>query len=157
MVYSFARVNAMVTMKVEDYYTQGKRGWVRLHEKGGKQHEMPAHHNLEDYIDAYLKVAGIESDKKGHLFRSAKGKTGVLSENRMAQPDVWRMIRRRAKKAGVKTQIGCHSFRATGITNYLENGGTLDEGQPYCLRFQFCPRVLATDLPTLYRHIRHSA
>jgi site-specific recombinase XerD len=129
MVYSFARVGAMLTMKVEDYYTQGKRSWVRLYEKGGKQHEMPAHHNLEDYIDAYLKVAGIESDKKGPLFRSAKGKTGTLSENRMAQPDVWRMIRRRAKKAGIKTQIGCHSFRATGITNYLENGGTLEKAQ----------------------------
>ena len=47
----------------------------------------------------------------------------------MAQPDVWRMIRRRAKKAGIKTQIGCHSFRATGITNYLENGGTLEKAQ----------------------------
>ena len=129
MVYSFARVNAMLTMKVEDYYTQGRRAWVRLHEKGGKQHEMPAHHNLEAYIDAYVKVAGIESDKKGPLFRSAKGKTGTLSENRMAQADVWRMIQRRAKKSGLKTRIGCHSFRATGITNYLENGGALEKAQ----------------------------
>jgi site-specific recombinase XerD len=129
MVYSFARVGAMLTMKVEDYYTQGKRGWVRLHEKGGKQHEMPAHHNLEDYIDGYVTAAGIAADKKGPLFRTAKGKTGMLSENRMAQPDVWRMIRRRATKAGIKTEIGCHSFRATGITNYLENGGTLEKAQ----------------------------
>src|SRR4051812_17786547 len=72
MVYSFARIGAMLTMRVEDYYTQGKRSWVRLHEKGGKQHEMPAHHKLEDYIDAYVKVAGIESDKNGPLFRTAR-------------------------------------------------------------------------------------
>jgi site-specific recombinase XerD len=129
MVYTFARVGAMLAMKVEDYYTQGRRAWVRLHEKGGKDHEMPAHHNLEAYFDEYLKAASIEGDKKGPLFRSAKGKTGRLSENRMAQPDVWRMVRRRAKKAGIKTQIGCHSFRATGITNYLENGGTLEKAQ----------------------------
>lgn len=129
MVYSFARVGAMLVMKVEDYYTQGRRAWVRLHEKGGKQHEMPAHHNLESYIDAYVKAAGIEDDDKGPLFRSAKGKTGTLSRKAMAQPDVWRMIRKRAKQAGIKTRIGCHSFRATGITNYLENGGTLEKAQ----------------------------
>jgi hypothetical protein len=79
MVYSFARVGAMPAMKVEDYCTQGKRCRVRLHEKGGKEHEMPAHHNLEDYIDAYVKVAGIGAAKKGPLFRSAKGRTGTLS------------------------------------------------------------------------------
>src|SRR4051812_16546752 len=80
MTYSFARVGAMIGMKVEDYYAQGRRAWVRLHEKGGKQHEMPAHHNLEAYVDAYVKAAGIETDKKGPLFRTAKGKTGTLSE-----------------------------------------------------------------------------
>ena len=47
MVYTFARVGAAVSMKVEDYFVQGRRGWVRLHEKGGKEHEMPTHHNLD--------------------------------------------------------------------------------------------------------------
>jgi len=47
----------------------------------------------------------------------------------MAQPDAWRMIRRRARRAGIKTKIGCHTFRATGITAYLENGGTLEHAQ----------------------------
>ena len=83
MVYSFARVGAMLGMKVDDYYTQGRRAWVRLHEKGGKQHEMPAHHNLEAYIDAYVKAAGIAEDKKGPLFRTAKGK----DRNAVGEPD----------------------------------------------------------------------
>lgn len=129
MVYSFARVGAMVAMRVEDYYTQGRRSWLRLHEKGGKQHEMPAHHNLEAYIDAYVEAAGIAEDKKGPLFRSAAGKTRTLTKNAMRTADVWRMIQRRAKAAGLKTAIGCHSFRATGITNYMENGGTLEKAQ----------------------------
>ena len=90
---------------------------------------MPAHHNLEAYIDAYVKAAGIEDDNKGPLFRTAKGRTGELTDKPLAQPDVWRMIRRRAKKAGIKTRIGCHSFRGTGITIYLENGGTLEKAQ----------------------------
>ena len=80
MVYTFARVGAMVTMKVEDYYKQEKRWWVRLHEKGGKRHEMPCHHNLETYLDKYIAEAGIADDKKVYLFRSALGRTQQLSE-----------------------------------------------------------------------------
>ena len=71
MFFTFARVGAVVAMTVEDYYSQGKRSWLRLHEKGGKEHEMPAHHTLEAYLDAYLKAAGIAADRKGPLFRTA--------------------------------------------------------------------------------------
>src|ERR1700675_4372165 len=53
LVSTFARVSAATGMNVEDYYAQGKRWWVRLHEKGGKQHDMPSHHLLEKYIDEY--------------------------------------------------------------------------------------------------------
>jgi hypothetical protein len=56
-------------MRIDDYYPAGKRWWVRLLEKGGKRHEIPAHHNLETYIDEYLDAAGIRDDGKGHLFR----------------------------------------------------------------------------------------
>src|SRR5262249_23615884 len=120
MVYSFARVGALLGMRVGDYYAQGRRAWMRFHEKGGKLHEMPAHHNLEAYIDIYLKTTGIENDAKSPLFRSVRGKSGSPTQNGLSQPDIWRMIRKRAKQAGIKTRIGCHSFRATGITVYLE-------------------------------------
>jgi site-specific recombinase XerD len=129
MTYTFARVGAVIGMRVEDYYPQGKRWWVRLHEKGGKYHEMPAHHNLEEYLDAYIKEAGIGEDRKGVLFRTAKGKTRQLTNLAMRQADVFRMIRRRTKDAGIATPINCHTFRATGITTYLENGGTLENAQ----------------------------
>ncbi len=49
--YTFARVSAAVGMTVDDYFPQGRRFWVRLHEKGGRQHDMPAHHVLEHYLD----------------------------------------------------------------------------------------------------------
>src|SRR5271157_3570324 len=62
MVYTFARVNAVIGMKVKDYYTQGRRGWVRLHEKGGKEHDVPCHHSLEQLLDEYLAAAGIVDD-----------------------------------------------------------------------------------------------
>jgi site-specific recombinase XerD len=129
MAYSFARVSAAIGMRVEDYYGQGKRWWVRLHEKGGKRHEMSCHHNLEAYLDAYLEAAGIGEAKKTPLFRSARGRTGELTENAMDRGDGYRMIRRRARDAGLDADICCHTFRATGITAYLESGGTLENAQ----------------------------
>ena len=47
----------------------------------------------------------------------------------MTQADAWRMIHRRAGDAGIMAPIGYHSFRATGITAYLLNGGTLEHAQ----------------------------
>ena len=129
MVYTFARVGAALGMKLEDYFVQGRRGWVRLHEKGGKEHEMPTHHNLDLYLEEYVTAAGIGQDRKGPLFRTTRGRTGELTGNAMTQPDVWRMIRRRAAQAGIETEIGCHTFRATGITAYLKNGGRLEVAQ----------------------------
>ncbi len=129
MVYTFARINAVLQMKVRDYFVQGRRGWVRLHEKGGKEHEVPCHHNLEQYLDEYIAAAGIAGDPDGPLFRTAAGKTGALTGNAMWQQDAYRMIQRRATTAGIKTRIGNHTFRATGITAYLKNKGTLEAAQ----------------------------
>jgi len=126
MVYTFARVGAAISMKVEDFFVQGRRGWVRLHEKGGKEHEMPTHHNLDRYLEEYIRAAGIGDDRKSPLFRTTRGRSGELTDNSLLQSDVWRMIRRRALAAGIKTEIGCHTFRATGITVYLKNGGKLE-------------------------------
>ncbi len=129
MVYTFARVGAAIKMHVKDVYVQGRRTWVRLHEKGGKRHEMPCHHNLEEYLQTYIEGEQIGADAKGYLFRTALGRTKQLSERPMSQADVYRMIGRRAEDAGVHTKIGCHSFRATGITEYLSNGGKLEVAQ----------------------------
>jgi site-specific recombinase XerD len=128
MVYTFARVGAAIAMRVEDVYIQGRRTWVRLHEKGGKEHEMPCHHNLEAWLHAYIE-GGQLVDGRGYLFRSVAGRTGRLADGPMGQADVFRMIGRRAEDAGIKTRIGCHSFRATGITEYLRNGGKLEIAQ----------------------------
>ena len=129
MVYTFARVGASIGMRIGDVYVQGRRTWVRLHEKGGKQHEMPCHHNLDEYLHAYIDGAQLAGDDKGWLFRSTVGRAGLLSERPLGQADVYRMIGRRAAAAEVWTKIGCHSFRATGITEYLRNGGKLEVAQ----------------------------
>jgi site-specific recombinase XerD len=127
MVYTFARVNAVIGMQVKDYFIQGRRGWVRLHEKGGEEHEVPCHHTLEQLLDDYVSAAGIAGDLDGPLFRTTGRRTGQAQA--MWQQDAYRMIQRRAAAAGIKTRIGNHTFRATGITAYLKNKGTLEHAQ----------------------------
>jgi integrase/recombinase XerD len=129
MTYTFARVGAVVALNVEDYYSQKKRWWLRLREKNGKLNEMPCHHKLEAYLDAYIETASIGDDRKGPLFRAAIGKTRQLGPGRMSRIDVWYMVRRRAANAAIETPIGCHTFRATGITDYLTNGGRIEVAQ----------------------------
>ena len=128
MGYTFARVGAAVRMKVGDYYVQNRRGWVRLHEKGGKVNELPCHHNLEQYLDAWLAASGLGTEPTAPLFPTLRN--GKLAD-RTALPkqNVYAMIQRRAKAAGIATKISCHSFRATGITTYLQNGGKLEVAQ----------------------------
>jgi len=90
MGYTFARVSAVVPLRVEeDYFQQGRRSWLRLHEKGGKRHEVPCHHSLDEYLEAWIAAAGIGDDKKGPLFRSFKKGdklTGNLLSDRQRLP-----------------------------------------------------------------------
>ena len=90
---------------------------------------MSCHHKLEEYLDAYVRAAGISDDRKGPLFRSAIGKTVQLSGRPVLRGDVWRMVRRRASDPGIETAIGCYTFRATRITDYLTNGGRIEIAQ----------------------------
>ena len=129
LVYTFARVGAAVAMEVQDFYPIGRRWWVRLHEKGGKLHELPAHHNLDAWLHEYVEAAGIGDEARTPLFRSAIGRTGRLSERGLQERNALDLVQRRARDAGISQAIGCHTFRATGITAYLENGGTLEKAQ----------------------------
>jgi site-specific recombinase XerD len=130
LTYSFARITAALTMKVEDLRPRGAGWTVRLHEKGGKEHAMPCHHALADALRAYIDAAGIGDDRKGFLFRtSPRHNAKELTDRPLTQANAWLMIRRRAIAAGITAPIGCHSFRATGITAYLANGGALEHAQ----------------------------
>lgn len=128
MVYSFARVGAALGMTVADYYVEGRKAWFRLHEKGGKRHEVPAHHNAADYLDAYIEAAGIAGEKKSPLFRTIDRRR-TLTTRQLDSRNALDMIKRRAKAAGLSQAIGNHTFRATGITAYRANGGTLEHAQ----------------------------
>jgi integrase/recombinase XerD len=128
MGYTFARVGAAVGMKVQDFYVQKRRGWVRLHEKGGKVTELPCHHNLDQYLEEWLSVSGLGSEPEAPLFPTLRHGR-LTSRTSLPQANVHMMIQRRARTAGLRTKISAHSFRATGITTYLQNGGKLEIAQ----------------------------
>ena len=83
-------------------------------------------HNLEEYLHAYL-LAAQPAAKPGSF--AVAGRSATLSGTPMSQSDVWRMIGRRADQGGIKAKIGCHTFRVSGITEYLRNGGKLEVAQ----------------------------
>src|SRR5580700_10451412 len=90
---------------------------------------VPCYHSLNQCLHDYIEAAGITDDVDGYLFRTARRKTGQLTSNPLFQQDAHRIIRRRAKAAGIETRIGNHTFRATGITAYLKNSGKLEVAQ----------------------------
>ena len=128
MVYSFARISAALMVRVDDYFVSGERYWVRLQEKRGRRHEMPVHPVLEEYLDSYIQSWGRREPATAPLFR-ANVRSGELLSRSMSRNEAYRMIRRRADENGLSCGICCHSFRATGITIYLSNGGTLEKAQ----------------------------
>jgi integrase/recombinase XerD len=128
MVYTFARVSAVVGMNVEDYYQQGKRWWVRLHEKGGRHYELPVHHKAEEYLDAYLKFSGIGAQKSTPLWRSLT-KERNLAATRMSRHDVLRMVKRRCDQAALGgRQLSYVPGHGDHCISAL-NGGTLEHAQ----------------------------
>ena len=107
MTYALARVSAALTMRVADYYTQGKRSYFQLHEKGGKYLVVPAHQTAQTYTDEYVARAGLAGDPKGPLFRSAGAWRGIdqLTRRPLNRAAAWQMIKRRARAAGLPGQV----------------------------------------------------
>ena len=125
MLYTFGRVSAVVGMDVEDYFLDGRRWTFRLHEKGGKFQTVPAHHAIVDCLGDYLDASGLADQPKAPLFQSV-GPKRQLTGRRLLRQNAWHVIKRRALQASLPLTTRCHTMRATGITNYLQNGGNLE-------------------------------
>lgn len=126
MVYTFSRISAALTLEVGDYFQSGRRMMIRLHEKGGRQHDVPVHHTLIEYLDEYLEALGEED---GALFRTITRTKDGFTTNRLNRSEAWVMVKRRCKAAGLGDRFSNHTFRGTGITAYLENDGALEHAQ----------------------------
>ena len=129
MAYSLFRVSAVCRMRVRDYQMRGNVRYLTTVEKRTKVHEMPVHDVLAHYIDDYLAVTGLIDQPDAPLFQGSTPHKGALTGRAYSRVASWKMIQRRAKAAGHYGEIGNHSLRATGITNYLAHGGALEEAR----------------------------
>ena len=129
MLYTFGRVGAVIAMDVEDYRISNHQRMFLLHEKGGKARQVPAHHRLVEYLGEYMDSTGLWHTPKAPLFQALDITRSRLKGTRMNRQIVFQMVRRRARAAGLPPTVSCHSFRATGITNYLSNGGSLEDAR----------------------------
>jgi integrase len=130
MLYSFARVSAILKLKVDDYYHNGARRRLRLHEKGGKEHEMPVHHLLEQILDEYIVAAGLQSGQP--LFQSVNSLGTAVTGRALNRYNAWAAIRKRAKAAGFLTPVGCiHGGRpASRFTWRMTDGSSTPNRWP---------------------------
>ena len=128
MVFSFFRISAALALRLKDYELRGKQRWIIGEEKGSKRHEMPVHPTLEVILDEYIAFVAM-TDQTTPLFQSSNARGGKLTGRVFDRTAAWRMVRRRAAAAGVHREIGNHSFRATGITTYLNAGGSLEDAR----------------------------
>ncbi|MBK8913006.1 MAG: tyrosine-type recombinase/integrase [Phycisphaerales bacterium] len=129
MIYTAVRAGAVAKLRRRDFYNDGRQSMLRFDEKGGKIRDIPVRHDLETFVEEYLESAGQSADDSP-LFRSAAGRTGKLSDHGMTQNDVLRMVKRRFAEAGLPSnRLTCHSFRATTITDLLDQGVPLEDVQ----------------------------
>ncbi|MGA7240500.1 MAG: tyrosine-type recombinase/integrase [Bryobacteraceae bacterium] len=127
MAYTFARVSAVARLKRGDYRLEGKRARLRLLEKGNKEKLVWLHHEAEEFLDSYLAVARIES-ADAVLFPTLD-KTHRMNSTPLTRRDILRIVKERCRDAGLSETFCNHTFRGTGITVFLQNGGTLEAAQ----------------------------
>ena len=127
MGYTFARVSAVVGLTRRDYRLEGKRARLRLLEKGNKEQLVWLHHEAEAYLDAYIAAAGID-DGEAPLFQSLD-KAHKLTGEAISRRDMLRVVKARCIAAGLSEAFCNHTFRGTGMTVFLSNGGSLEAAQ----------------------------
>lgn len=125
LVYTFCRVSALTRLRVEDYRGRAGSPCLRFREKRGKVFELPLHPRAQAAVDAWLAAATLERFPDRPLFPAFEADRETLSERPLDRSSVWVRVKRRLVDAGLEARYRCHSFRATGITLFLANGGEL--------------------------------
>ena len=130
LVYTAARVGAVARLRAGDYFDTGDQYCLRFAEKGGKSREIPARHDLQQFMTSYLAAASSAPlSPDAPLFRTAIRRTKQLTEHAMTSGDMGRMVKRRMRDAGLPPRLSPHSFRVATITDLLSQGVPLEDVQ----------------------------
>jgi site-specific recombinase XerD len=125
LFFAGARISAALAITPRDWYREGRRYRLRLHEKGGSVHTLPFHHEARELLEQYVEATGFAAEPSAPIFRAA-ARDGQLTERPLLPLHAWRMIRRRARAADLASHAGCHTFRASAITLLRQQGATLE-------------------------------
>ncbi|MFO0838357.1 MAG: tyrosine-type recombinase/integrase [Phycisphaerae bacterium] len=129
LIYTAVRAGAVVKLRRRDFFTDGRQWLFRFDEKGGKERVIPARHDLEGFVREFLTALG-DASQAAPLFVSLRPERGGAAQSPLHTGDILRMIKRRLRRAGLPAEtLSCHSFRATTITNLLEQGVPLEDVQ----------------------------
>jgi integrase/recombinase XerD len=129
LLYSWCRVSALTSLVVGDYYERAGQRWLRFQEKRGKEHEVPAHTKAREAIDSWLEASGLSSNPAAPLFPAVGKGRGGIELKPLDRRSILKLVEKRARASGIIKRVCCHSFRATGITEYMNSGGTIEIAQ----------------------------
>ena len=129
LFYSWCRVSALINLTVADYYERGGTRWLRFQEKRGKEHEVPVHSKAKEAVDLWLERSCLASNPSAPLFPSFAKNRETIESRRLDRRSVLKLVEKRARTSGILKRVCCHSFRATGVTEYMNSGGTIEIAQ----------------------------
>ena len=128
-----ARAGAVGRLRLKDYYDAGDQWMLLFWEKGNKSRQIPVSHDLKQYLDADLDIAGLREEHgtggKEFLFRTARGRENRLTDSPMTSDDIGRMLKRRLRDAGLPARLTPHSFRVAVATDLDDQAVRLEEIQ----------------------------
>src|SRR6202048_1808461 len=129
LLYSWCRVSALINLSVADYYERGGTRWLRLEEKRGQEHDVPVHTKSKEAVDLWLERSYLASKPSAPLFPSFGKNRETLNWRRLDRRSVLKLVEKRAKASGIPKRVCCHTFRATGATEYMNSNGTIEIAQ----------------------------
>ena len=129
LLYSWCRVSALINLTVADYYERAGQRWLRFQEKRGREHEVPVHSKAKEAIDLWLEASGLASNPAAPLFPVYGKDRETIELKHLDRRSILKLVEKRASASGIVKRVCCHSFRATGITEYMNAGGTIEIAQ----------------------------
>jgi integrase len=127
MFHHAVRVSAIVGLRVKDYFLEGGLRWMVFGEKRGKVHQLAVHPKAERALNIWLANSDLADRPDWPLFPAFDRDRETLLRRPVSRRCLYKLMRRFAADVGIAKKIGCHSFRATAITFFRENGGSLED------------------------------
>jgi integrase len=126
---NWCRVSALINLTVADYYERGGTRWLRFLEKRGKEREVPVHSKAKEVVDLWLERSRLAANPSAPLCPSFGKNRETIELRRLDRRSVLKLVEKRAKASGILKRVCCHSFCATGVTEYMNSGGTIEIAQ----------------------------